>query len=90
MLTLFQSFRRKSAPRPEPPSLVVVGLGNPGPEYAGTRHNAGFWCIDLLSKRHDITMERRHRSAIIERARLETSGWFSSSLAHSSIAAARR
>ena len=68
MLTLFQSFRRARAnPErcPEPPSLVVVGLGNPGPEYAGTRHNAGFWCIDLLSKQHDISMERRHRSAII-------------------------
>ena len=72
MLNLFQSFRRKPAPRREPPALVIVGLGNPGPEYAGTRHNAGFWCIDTLADKHAITLERRHRSAIIGEGNIET------------------
>ncbi|MCI5996633.1 MAG: aminoacyl-tRNA hydrolase [Peptoniphilaceae bacterium] len=37
---------------------LIVGLGNPGKNYVGTRHNVGYGVIDILAKRHDISMNR--------------------------------
>ena len=42
---------------------IVLGIGNPGPEYDGTRHNAGFMVLDLLAQRRGLAFERLERRA---------------------------
>jgi PTH1 family peptidyl-tRNA hydrolase len=39
--------------------LLFVGLGNPGPQYAGNRHNIGFMVLQAIARRHDIKPWRR-------------------------------
>ena len=36
---------------------LIVGLGNPGPEHAETRHNAGFWFVDAFASEYSLTFK---------------------------------
>ncbi len=46
------------------PTKLIVGLGNPGPKYSWTRHNAGFMVLDELSRRAGIPVSRKTFSGL--------------------------
>ena len=50
---------------------MVVGLGNPGPSYEGTRHNLGADVVTLLSARWDAPMRRGKERALVSEARVD-------------------
>ena len=50
---------------------VIVGLGNPTPKYANTRHNIGAMTVDRLCKQCGITLERRNRYVLLGQGRFE-------------------
>jgi PTH1 family peptidyl-tRNA hydrolase len=44
---------------------IIAGLGNPGKEYAGTRHNAGFSVIDELADKYNISIDTAKHKGMI-------------------------
>jgi peptidyl-tRNA hydrolase, PTH1 family len=56
--------------RGTPADMLVVGLGNPGAEYARSRHNVGAEVVDLLAERHGGTLKRSKERALTAEVRI--------------------
>ena len=46
------------------PTRLIIGLGNPGKDYDGTRHNIGFAVVDAFARRHGIAVTKRDYQAL--------------------------
>lgn len=64
-------FFRKSKPmNPGPAEWLIAGLGNPGKQYEGTRHNAGFAALEALAEKLDIRVDRVRFKSFCGEARI--------------------
>ena len=51
--------------------FLILGLGNPGPRYELTKHNAGFWVVDNLAEKYNIRLDRHKYFSLYGRGEIE-------------------
>ena len=71
MSRLTRGERRSLTRRGESAELLVVGLGNPGSEFANTRHNVGREVIDEVVERHNSSLKTGKEQALVSEVRYE-------------------
>ncbi len=57
--------------KPSTPAYLIVGLGNPGPEYRATRHNFGYMALDQLSERLESPLKRAKFQSLFAETKLD-------------------
>ena len=66
-MLLLERLRSRQTTESTAPIVLIVGLGNPGPEHAGDRHNIGYRIADRFASAHELRFTKRQNDALVAR-----------------------